>query len=173
MSPAAAGIATRLWTIEHVLRLMDADGLRSAKREFKLCRYCHSQWAAETAPWITPTPDLGRGWNSRFHPAFYCDITQIMRKETLISQKRRGPAPTGKGLPILVRVQPASVVALDNWIARQDDNPSRPEAIRRLVEQALTATPLPVVEFRHTKSDMIADEPNPVAQPAKPARRSK
>jgi hypothetical protein len=36
-----------------------------------------------------------------------------------------------------VRIQPDQMKALDVWISDQDDRPSRPEAIRRLVEQAL------------------------------------
>jgi hypothetical protein len=34
-------------------------------------------------------------------------------------------------------MQPAPLAALDDWLAKQDDNPSRAEAIRRLVELAL------------------------------------
>jgi len=29
------------------------------------------------------------------------------------------------------------LIALDAWIARQDDRPSRPEAIRRMIEMVL------------------------------------
>lgn len=41
------------------------------------------------------------------------------------------------GTPILVRVQPANLSLLDQWRKEQDDLPSRPEAIRRLVDEAL------------------------------------
>jgi hypothetical protein len=51
--------------------------------------------------------------------------------------KKRGPPATGKGEPILVRLQPAQLAALDAWMGRQDAGLSRPEAIRRLLEQAL------------------------------------
>ena len=51
--------------------------------------------------------------------------------------KRRGPAPTGIGTPIVVRMQPSPLAALDAWIARQEHPPTRPEAIRRLVEAGL------------------------------------
>jgi hypothetical protein len=34
---------------------------------------------------------------------------------------------------------PAELAALDDWIGRQDDTPTRPAAIRRLVGQALAA----------------------------------
>jgi hypothetical protein len=60
-----------------------------------------------------------------------------MKKQSLISQKRKGPAPTGKGIPILVRIQPDKLAALDDYIAKQPDEPSRPEAIRRVLAEAL------------------------------------
>ena len=60
-----------------------------------------------------------------------------MPRQPVISRKKRGPPPTGKGEPILVRIQPNGLRAIDAWIAQQADNPSRPEAIRRLVERAL------------------------------------
>jgi len=60
-----------------------------------------------------------------------------MAKQTVITKKKRGPAPTGKGVLLGVRLQPPALAALDAWIDRQDDQPSRPEAIRRLVELGL------------------------------------
>ena len=65
-----------------------------------------------------------------------------MAKQTVISQKKRGPAPTGKGELLGVRVLPPLMAKLDSWIAKQDDAPSRPEAIRRLVEKGLSHQPL-------------------------------
>lgn len=61
----------------------------------------------------------------------------MARQETLISKKRRGPAPTGQGTPIMVRLNPEQLAAVDAWAVKQDDEPSRPEAIRRLVAKAL------------------------------------
>jgi hypothetical protein len=64
----------------------------------------------------------------------------LMPGQSVISQKKkRGPPPTGKGHPIMVRLQPAALARLDRWAASQDDDPSRPEAIRRLIEKALKA----------------------------------
>ena len=37
----------------------------------------------------------------------------------------------------MVRLHRKQLTALDSWIGSQSDKPSRPEAIRRLVEQAL------------------------------------
>jgi len=52
--------------------------------------------------------------------------------------KRRGPKPTGKGEPVLVRIQPAQLAALDSWIAGQPKpRPTRPAAIRALLAAAL------------------------------------
>jgi metal-responsive CopG/Arc/MetJ family transcriptional regulator len=40
----------------------------------------------------------------------------------------------------MVRAQPDLLSRIDAWIAREENHPSRPEAIRRLVEQALGAS---------------------------------
>ena len=42
-------------------------------------------------------------------------------------------------MPIMVRMPPAELGELDGWIKRQTEKPSRPEAIRRLVELGLKA----------------------------------
>jgi hypothetical protein len=57
----------------------------------------------------------------------------------VITKKRRGPAPTGKGTLIGVRLQPSDLKALDAWMAELDAPLSRPEAIRQLVELGLKA----------------------------------
>jgi hypothetical protein len=72
-----------------------------------------------------------------WRPNCFYDNTVSMARQTVLSQKKRGPAPTGKGTLIGVRLQPAPLSELDAWAARQDDTPSRPEAIRRLVELGL------------------------------------
>ncbi len=53
--------------------------------------------------------------------------------------KRRGrPKTTGKGTPVMVRLQRAQLTAVDAWIVRQGEPPpSRPEALRRLAEMGL------------------------------------
>lgn len=37
----------------------------------------------------------------------------------------------------MVRLQPTGLLALDSWRKKQTDLPSRPEAIRRILELAL------------------------------------
>jgi len=61
-----------------------------------------------------------------------------MKKQIVIPRKKRGPPATGKGEPVVVRMQPPMLAGLDTWIAKQRQPfPTRPEAIRRLVEIAL------------------------------------
>ena len=58
-------------------------------------------------------------------------------QETLQPRKRRGPQPTGKGIPVQVRLQPKLLAATDNFIASADEEISRPEAVRTILEQGL------------------------------------
>jgi len=57
---------------------------------------------------------------------------------TVITKKRKGPAPTGKGTLLGVRLQPDALAALDAWIDQQPaPKPSRPEAVRRILAGAI------------------------------------
>lgn len=59
-------------------------------------------------------------------------------KKTAIPKKKRGPPATGIGEPVVVRMHPPQLQALDAWIAQQEPPfPTRPEAVRRLVELGL------------------------------------
>jgi hypothetical protein len=61
-----------------------------------------------------------------------------MKRQSVLSQKKRGPPATGKGTLIGVRLQPIDLAALDAWIDVQDEPKlSRPEAIRRLLDASL------------------------------------
>ena len=62
-----------------------------------------------------------------------------MAKQETVQPRKRGPKPTGKGVPIQVRMQPDELAKLDKWRVKIVDEPSRPEAIRRLVELGLKA----------------------------------
>jgi hypothetical protein len=61
-----------------------------------------------------------------------------MRKSRIVVNKKpRGRPPTDIGPVIGVRLYPHQSAQLDAWIAKQTDAPSRPEAIRRLIEMSL------------------------------------
>lgn len=59
------------------------------------------------------------------------------KSTTVLTQTRKkpGPAPTGKGTLIGVRLQPDMLTALDKFAAEQ--SATRPEAIRQLLRDAL------------------------------------
>lgn len=53
-------------------------------------------------------------------------------------KRKRGRPPTGIGRNIGLRLYPEMEAAIEAWIARQPDpKPSKPEAIRRLLGEAL------------------------------------
>jgi Ribbon-helix-helix protein, copG family len=54
------------------------------------------------------------------------------RQKTVVSKKRRGPAPTGKGAPVMVRLQPDMLAGVDQFVAERDGI-SRPEAVRLII----------------------------------------
>jgi hypothetical protein len=53
-------------------------------------------------------------------------------------KRGRGRFPTGIGKPVGLRLYPELERRVDQWSSRQPDKPGRPEAIRRLIEIALT-----------------------------------
>jgi hypothetical protein len=63
-----------------------------------------------------------------------------MNKSIRDIPKRGRPKTTGRGEGILVRLHAEALHRLDRWAASQKDRPSRPEAIRRLVELGLAKT---------------------------------
>ena len=57
----------------------------------------------------------------------------------MVPRKKRGPPATGKGVQIQVRLQPDDLAAVDEWRDQQEGEPTRPDAIRTLLRQALKA----------------------------------
>lgn len=53
------------------------------------------------------------------------------------SKKSRGRPATGKGQQVVVRMQPDLLIAVDRFAADQN-SPSRPEAVRTLLQDHLT-----------------------------------
>lgn len=60
-----------------------------------------------------------------------------MSNASRVNVKTPKKRPPVTGDLVGVRIQPEMAKALDDWRRKQDDLPGRPEAIRRLVEQAL------------------------------------
>jgi hypothetical protein len=81
-----------------------------------------------------------------------------MKRKSAITKKknRRGRPSTGKGELLGVRIHPPQFVALDSWIAQQQDKPSRPEAVRRLLEFALAQLSDPNKQAAQKKASEIA-----------------
>lgn len=50
------------------------------------------------------------------------------------SRNLGGRPATGKGTPVVVRLQPDTLAKLDAWMVAQGDGPSRPEAVRRMID---------------------------------------
>jgi metal-responsive CopG/Arc/MetJ family transcriptional regulator len=62
-----------------------------------------------------------------------------MAKSISVLPKKRGRPATGRDPVTAIRLSPALRSKLDEWCKEQNDQPSRSEAIRRLVEQALSS----------------------------------
>jgi hypothetical protein len=61
------------------------------------------------------------------------------QEKSVHKKSRRGRPPTGQRFreTIPVRLTPEAMAAIDDWIARQAEPPSRSEAIRQLIERGL------------------------------------
>jgi hypothetical protein len=55
------------------------------------------------------------------------------------TKKQRGRPATGQGVQVGTRWPEDTIASIEAWAARQDDQPARSEAIRRLVEIGLKA----------------------------------
>jgi metal-responsive CopG/Arc/MetJ family transcriptional regulator len=62
-----------------------------------------------------------------------------MGKESIpVTQKKRGRPATGQDPTLTVRLPMTLRSAIETWAKQQKDSPTRSEAIRRLIEIALT-----------------------------------
>ncbi|XNY09528.1 ribbon-helix-helix domain-containing protein [Sinorhizobium meliloti] len=60
-----------------------------------------------------------------------------MTSQTVVPKKKRGPAPTGKGTQIQVRLHDDLLAPLDAFVADREEKPSRAEAIRTIIREWL------------------------------------
>jgi hypothetical protein len=75
-------------------------------------------------------------------------------------RKRGRPKTTGKGELVGVRLQPVRLAALDRWISQQEIVRTRPEAIRHLMDLALSlnATSEPMSNKAQEKAAELASK---------------
>src|SRR5271166_2861783 len=66
-------------------------------------------------------------------------LTGLIARSQHFAPRGRGRPRTGIGKPVGLRLYPELERRVDQWASRQPDKPGRPEAIRRLIEIALTA----------------------------------
>lgn len=95
-----------------------------------------------------------------------------MTCQSLVPKKKRGPPATGQGVQIQVRIQSDRLVVLDAWISRQKEPLTRPEAVRRLVDQALegkSALGAPNKKAAHEASKLASREIEGLADKSAPA----
>jgi hypothetical protein len=91
------------------------------------------------------------------------------RDITKTERKKRPPEP---GTPIMVRMQSEPLRRLDNWASHQHDKPSRPEAIRRLIELGLSGltTKIPRIVASVDALAATASKAPAAATPARPKK---
>jgi hypothetical protein len=100
-----------------------------------------------------------------------------MATSTTKSRKKPGPKPKGATY-LHVAVPPEEMRAINEWIKRQPDKPSRPEALRRLAQRALANDSKPAqtrksakkaIKGRDIKLSSNKREPKRNERPAVPA----
>jgi hypothetical protein len=61
----------------------------------------------------------------------------MARQEKNLDKNSRGRPAIGRGIQVNAMLRPETAAALDDWREAQTDRPTRPEAVRRLVEKGL------------------------------------
>ena len=79
------------------------------------------------------SPELSEGAVFAFSPIFW----YLRRMADAVGGARRRGRPVVGAVPVNVRLTPAEITALDQWIRAQASKPTRPEAIRRLIRDKL------------------------------------
>jgi len=71
-----------------------------------------------------------------------------------VTQKKRGRPATGQEPTLTLRLAARLRLDIESWRKQQGDNPSRSEAIRRLIEVGLSApnTSIPTVSIKQVKA---------------------
>lgn len=94
---------------------------------------------------------------------FCSRINAMSRQEKILEKKKLGRPAIGKGLQFNAMLRPEMAAAIDAWIARQPEpQPTRPEAIRRLVENGLASERPPVSDAALDRE--IAEQKSAIAE---------
>jgi len=64
---------------------------------------------------------------------------RLHEKEPILAQKKRGRPATGQDPHVSLRLPAETISAIDAWAAQQSDEPTRSEALRRLIDMSLQA----------------------------------
>ena len=70
---------------------------------------------------------------------FYGTTQKMAKSNKVVPKKGRGRPATGRDPVTAIRLSSELRQSVDRWAEKQDDKPSRSEAIRRLVEIGLKA----------------------------------
>jgi len=98
--------------------------------------------ANEHMAWVSSLLGLEPGPEVDASPRLASMVPRFMAKTSVVPKKKRGPAPTGKGVQVGERWHPSELAAIDAWIAASADKTlTRAHAIRRLVALGLKAKP--------------------------------
>ena len=102
----------------------------------------------------------------------------MARSISNIRKKRGRGRPKVGAIPVLVRLLPDQADRLDRWRKGLSDRPGRPEAIRRVLEQALPRLPAGAQGAAHRASELAAktidglvDKSRPPSEHARAKRR--
>ena len=99
----------------------------------------------------------------------FCSRINIMSGQEKILEKKRGRPAIGKGLQFNAMLRPELAARIDQWIeAKPNPKPSRPEAIRQLVEKGLdsesAARPESARQSDASLDQKIANQETAIAQ---------
>jgi hypothetical protein len=105
------------------------------------------------------------GAEVRASPRLASMVPRFMAKTSVVPKKKRGPAPTGKGVQVGERWHPSELAKIDAWIASSPDKAlTRAHAIRRLVALGLAVK---------TKAGSLSSDSLPSKPLKRPGRRTR
>jgi hypothetical protein len=81
-----------------------------------------------------------------------------MAKSRVSGAKKKIGRPRIDATPVNTRFPPEELRALDAWISRQASEVSRPEAVRRLVEQGLKDSAEPTIASRQPSRRRLLEQ---------------